>query len=322
MFPYIGGKAHHVKWLDPLFPDTFPTFVEVFGGAGWVSVKSTKVAQAITRVYNDFNPLLANVYECFRRDPTAVLAKMNSITKSDPVLYAQYQQELFGTLDWTKVTLGDLDLCVKYLYLQTQVFAGTPLSTKNTPYFTETKAGGKYASKYDTLKNKLNKPAITDRLKQITTVEQMDCIDLIKKYDSPDTFFYVDPPYYNMEFYYSKDFPREKHEELANLLANIKGKFALSYYDFDDLHLFYPEDKFFWHKQEVYRSAATRSGNDVDYKTKSKGVEILIMNYDPSLNAKVVPVKKKTTKKKTIKKVEPTTTANEIFEIVGKTSPA
>jgi DNA adenine methylase len=282
MFPYIGGKAHHVGWMDPLFPNTFSTFVEVFGGAGWVSVKSPKVAQATTRVYNDFNPLLANVYECFRRDPAAVLAKMNATPKSDVALYKQYQQELFATLDWTKVQLGDIDLCVKYLYLQTQVFAGTPLSTKNVPYFTETKAGGKYPSKYDTLRNKLGKTDITDRLKQITNVEQMDCIDLIKKYDSPDTFFYVDPPYYNMEFYYSKDFPREKHEELANTLANIKGKFALSYYDFDDLKLFYPEPQFTWHRQSVYRSAATRSSKDKNYSAKSKGTEILIMNYTPS----------------------------------------
>jgi DNA adenine methylase len=207
-------------------------------------------------------------------------------------LYRQYQQELFGQLDWTKVTLGDIDLAVKYLYLQTQVFAGTPLSTTNVPYFTETKAGGKYPSKYDTLRKKLANDTITDRLKEITGVEQMDCIDLIKKYDSPDTFFYVDPPYYNMEFYYSKDFPREKHEELANTLANIKGKFALSYYDFDDLKVFYPEDKFTWHRQSVYRSAATRSGNNKDYKTKSKGTEILIMNYTPTPAIKQPKVKK------------------------------
>lgn len=284
MFPYIGGKAHHVKWMDPLFPNAFDKFVEVFGGAGWVSVKSPKVAQSTTRVYNDFNPLLANVYECLRQDPAAVLAAMNAIPKSDITLYKQFQQELFGTLDWTAVALGDIDLCVKYLYLQTQVFAGTPLSTTNVPYFTETKAGGKYPSKYDTLKNKLNKPDITDRLKQITAVEQLDCVDLVKKYDSPDTFFYVDPPYYKMEFYYSRDFPREKHKELADTLANIQGKFALSYYDFDDLKLFYPEKQFTWHRQSVYRSAATRSSKDKNYGTKSKGTEVLIMNYVPTIN--------------------------------------
>jgi DNA adenine methylase len=298
MFPYIGGKAHHVGWMDPMFPNKFSTFVEVFGGAGWVSVKSKKVTQSTKRIYNDFNPLLANVYECMRRDPKTLLGMMNATQKSDLTLYRQYQKELFVDLDWTKVQLGDFALAVKYLYLQTQVFAGTPLSANNVPYFTETKAGGKYPSKYDTLKKKLVKDDVQKRLQEISGVEQMDCVDLIKKYDSPDTFFYVDPPYYNMEFYYSKDFPREKHEELANTLANIQGKFALSYYDFDDLRKFYPEDKFFWHRQSVYRSAATRSGNDKDYKSKSKGTEILIMNYDPTVQS-VAQTKPKKTKKET-----------------------
>lgn len=282
MFPYIGGKAHHVKWMDALFPDQFSTFVEVFGGAGWVSVKSPSVARATTKVYNDFNPLLANVYECLRQDPGKVLSLMTATPKSELPRYQQYQQELFVALDWNKVTLGDFDLAVKYLYLQTQVFAGTPLSASNVAYFTEQKAGGRYPSKYDTLRKKLANPTITQRLTSITQVEQMDCEDLIRKYDSPDTFFYVDPPYYNMEFYYSQDFPREKHASLAETLAGIQGRFALSYYDFDDLRQFYPESQFRWHRQEVYRSAATRSGKDKDYRKKSRGTEILIMNYPPA----------------------------------------
>ena len=285
MFPYIGGKAHHVGLMDPLVTNEFNQFVEVFGGAGWVSVKSPKVAQSSLRVYNDFNPLLANVYECLRQNPQAVLDLMTQTPKSDLVLYKQYQQELFAQLDWNTVILGDVDLAVKYLYLQTQVFAGTPLSKNNVPYFTEQKAGGKYPSKYDTLRKKLANTSIQSRLQAITAVEQMDCEALILKYDSEDTFFYVDPPYYKMEFYYSKDFPREKHQSLADTLANIKGKFALSYYDFDDLRHFYPEDRFYWHRQDVYRSAATRSGNDADYKNKSRGTEILIMNYDPEIHS-------------------------------------
>ena len=248
MFPYIGGKAHHVKWMNPLFPNNFSTFVEVFGGAGWVSIKSEKVGFTQKHIYNDFNPLLANVFDCFRQDPTHVLAEMNKIPKSEVDRYKRYQKELFVDLDWSSISLGDFDLAIKYLYLQTQVFAGTALR-------------------------------IIKRLKSISVVEKMDCIDLIKKYDSKDTFFYVDPPYFKKEFYYSKDFPREKHKELADTLSNIKGKFALSYYDFDDLQAFYPETKFNWHRQSVYRSSATRSGNDEDYAEKSKGTEILIMNY-------------------------------------------
>lgn len=279
MFPYIGGKAHHVKWMNPLFPKQFSTFVEVFGGAGWVSVKSPKVENCQKHIYNDFNPLLANVFECFRLDPNKVLFEMNQVSKSDEKLYRKFQKELFVDLDWSKVKLGNFDLAIKYLYLQTQIFAGTALSGTNVPYFTEVKTNGKYPNKYETLKKKLQDERVTKRLRKISKVEMMDCIDLIKKYDSEDTFFYVDPPYYKMEFYYSKDFPREKHEELADALKNIQGKFALSYYDFDDLRKFYPENQFVWHRQKVYRSSATRSSGKSNYKQKSKGTEILIMNY-------------------------------------------
>lgn len=283
MFPYIGGKAHHVKWLNPLFPNNFSTFVEVFGGAGWVSIKSEKVGFTQKHIYNDFNPLLANVFECFRQDSARVLAEMNKVPKSDDARYKKYQKELFLTLDWSTVKLGDFALAVKYLYLQTQVFAGTALSATNVPYFTEVKTKGKYPNKYETLKKKLQDQRITKRLQKISVVEKIDCIDLIKKYDSEDTFFYVDPPYFKKEFYYSKDFPREKHEELAKVLSNIRGKFALSYYDFDDLRTFYPKNKFNWHHQSVYRSSATRSGKDENYSQKSKGTEILIMNYNNCL---------------------------------------
>jgi DNA adenine methylase len=271
MFPYIGGKAHHVRWLQEFFPK-HNTFVEVFGGAGWVSVKSDRLAD--TCIYNDYNSYLANLYYCIVNKPTELLNIMNSIVGSDSVTFKQYQRELF--VDCVPVVLGDVELAHKYIYIQTQVFSGTALSATCVPYFVDIKSAGKYSSKYETFKKKLANETYRKNLNNIT-VENVDCCDLIKKYDSPDTFFYVDPPYYNMEFYYSKDFPREKHEELANTLKAITGKFALSYYDFDDLKIFYPEYQYRWHKQDVYRSASTRGALKHDHN--NRGQEILIMNY-------------------------------------------
>ena len=278
MFPYIGGKNHHVKWIDPLLPERFTRYVEVFGGAGWMMVKSNKVGQSEERIYNDFNPYLANVFECMRSDPGRLVETMEATPCGDLKEFRSCQQELFGD-DFLKFPLGDFGMARKYLYLQTQVFAGTPLSAKCVPYFTEQKASGKYPSKYDTLIRKLKDHRIVERLKMITEVTQQDCVDVIDRWDSEDTLFYVDPPYHNKEFYYSKDFPKDKHKELAERLAQIKGRFALSYYDFEDLHQFYPQDRYTWHRQEVYRSAATRSGKSEDYNKKSRGVEILITNY-------------------------------------------
>ena len=281
MFPYIGGKSHHVKWMDELFPESFDTFVEVFGGAGWVSVKSPKVGNTKRRVYNDFNPLLSNLYYCFSNHSTELLNQMEEYEKSNVELYREFQKELFGSGEMSIDRLGNIELAAKYAYLQTQIFAGTPLSDKNVYYFTEVKSNGKYPSKYETLKKKLRNEKILNRLHSIDEVRNADCIEVIKEYDSKDTFFYLDPPYYNMEFYYSKDFPKEKHAELAETLSNIKGKFALSYYDFEDLHNFYPNDKFFWYRKDVYRSASTRSSADEDFSKKSRGEEIFITNYDP-----------------------------------------
>ena len=152
MFPYIGGKSGHVKWLDPLFPQNFKRFVEVFGGAGWVGIKSQTILRAPDRVYNDFNPFIANIHECFRTKHVELLTQLENYPKSDAALYKQFQKEIFGQTH--QIIPGDVALAAKYLYLQTQIFSGTTLGLENACYFCDTASNGKYSSKYDALKNK------------------------------------------------------------------------------------------------------------------------------------------------------------------------
>jgi DNA adenine methylase len=271
MFPYIGGKSQHIKWLDPLFPE-HKQFVEVFGGAGWVSVKSQRIAT--NSIYNDYNTYLANLYYCMVNHREKLLKLLCDTPHSSTEIFRKFQQELF--VDCIAVVPGDIETAMKYIYIQTQVFSGTALSAKCVPYFVNVNSNNKYVSKYDTFKKKLSNDTYCQRLDNII-VENMDCCDVIKKYDSENTFFYIDPPYYNMEFYYSQDFPREKHYELSKLLSSISGKFALSYYDFNELSMLYPDNKYRWHKQDVYRAASTRGSVKKDHN--NRGVEVLIMNY-------------------------------------------
>lgn len=62
-------------------------------------------------------------------------------------------------------------------------------------------------------------------------VHHLDYKEIFKLYDSENTFFYLDPPYYKKEFlydgceYYNKEF----HIELKNEIEKLKGKFLLSY---------------------------------------------------------------------------------------------
>ena len=48
-----------------------------------------------------------------------------------------------------------------------------------------------------------------------------------------------------------------------------------------------PKDKYVWTEKEVFRSSA-HGGNNSDLKTEqAKGVELLIMNYDPKTGEKL-----------------------------------
>ena len=61
----------------------------------------------------------------------------------------------------------------------------------------------------------------------------MDFRKLIATYDSKDTLFYLDPPYFATEHYYEikGGFGESEHRDLAVILQGIQGKFILSYND-------------------------------------------------------------------------------------------
>jgi DNA adenine methylase len=103
----------------------------------------------------------------------------------------------------------------------------------------------------------------------------MDFAHLINTYDSPTTYFYVDPPYWKTENYYSNhDFDRGDHERLAYILKTINGKFSLSYYDFPLLSEWFPKDKYRWEMKQFAKAASAKKG-----EKQNMGEELLIMNY-------------------------------------------
>lgn len=63
-----------------------------------------------------------------------------------------------------------------------------------------------------------------------TFYEQSDFEECIKKYDSEDTIFYLDPPYYGKEDWYGgTKFDVDFHARLKKCLDQIKGKAIISY---------------------------------------------------------------------------------------------
>jgi DNA adenine methylase len=279
MISYIGGKSKIGKWIVPFYPTDMETYVEPFSGMFWCffNMDLEKYPNLKKVVYNDFNPLNYNLFKCVQ-NPSELQRVMDEIEVQQVGVidtsielkekFNTFQSEIFG--EGFKVGNCDYLTAAKYVYVLSQVFSGSKPETSN---FIDLK--GKYRSKYLAFRDKLSKPNWVDHFLKITDVDNLDFQDVIEKYDSPSTYFYVDPPYWKTENYYSNhDFDRDDHERLAIALNKIQGKFSLSYYDFELLHDWFPETKNRWEKKEFAKAAAAKKGTK-----QNMGEELLILNY-------------------------------------------
>jgi len=280
MLSYIGGKSKIADGLIiPHIPKDIETYCEVFGGMFWVFFKMDLSHFTTLKkvVYNDFNVLNYNLFKCVQ-NPDELLRAVNNIpcqqfgVSETPEIFKtqfkNFQKELFS--DNLIIKDCDYEIAAKYAYIISQVFSGSKPETSN---FIDLK--GKYKSKYLTFRDKLSNKKWIDHFTKISVVENLDFEPLISKYDDKNTFFYTDPPYWKTENYYSNhDFNRNDHERLANILKGINGRFSLSYYEFNELHLWFPESEYTWVKKEFAKSASASKG-----KSQSKAQELLIMNY-------------------------------------------
>jgi DNA adenine methylase len=269
MISWIGGKSTISKWIIPYIPKDIKYYCEPFSGAFWVYLKMDlkKYPDLEKIVYNDYNDYLVNFFMCCKdyKNFHPFVSKYESQNKD---LFYKFQKDLYK--DKVPYQMPNLENAVKFAYLCTQVWSGLNSETNK---FIDLK--GKYRSKFDTFKDKLLNEKFTNNLDKITNFENLDFQNVIEKYDHQDAFFYVDAPYYSTEHYYSNNiFSKKDHERLANCLKSIKGKFAMSYYYFDDLEKWFPKDIYNWKEKEFAKAAAAKAG-----KTQTKGTEILIMNY-------------------------------------------
>jgi DNA adenine methylase len=280
MISYIGGKARIGKWITPFIPTDIETYVEGFSGMFWVffNMDLTKYPNLKTVVYNDFNGLNANLMKCsldydrmwdeLAKYPCQQLGVVDTPTEYS-VMFRTYQKEVFDP----KLVITEensLDIAGKYVYVLTQVFSG---SKPETAAYTDYK--GKYRCKVLIFMDKLKNPKYREHFDKITFVENMDFQSVVEKYDSPKSYFYMDPPYWKTENYYSNhDFDVNDHTRLADCIKNIQGKFSLSYYDFPKLSEWFPKDEYKWEQRDFAKAASAKKDG-----TQNMGTELLIMNY-------------------------------------------
>ncbi len=277
---YIGGKARIGKWIVPFIPKDIETYVEPFSGMFWVffNMDLDQYPNLKTVVYNDYNRLNANLYRCAKQydrlweELSNYPCQQLGVEDTPPEygeLFRSCQKEVFDP----NFVVGDepnFDAACKYIYVLTQVFSGSKPETS-----TYTDYRGKYRCKVLIFMDKLKHPKYREHFDKITFIENMDFEDVMRKYDSPTTYFYIDPPYYKTENYYSNhDFDRSNHRRLGDFLDGMRGNFSLSYYNFPELEEWYPRNLYNWEQKNFKKAASAKKDG-----TQNEGTEILIMNY-------------------------------------------
>jgi len=204
-FGRIGGKTRLKKRLVEMFPKGYEdmTYVEPFVGGGSVFYYKNPSKK---EVINDLNSYVIRMHRGLKKYDGDKISKDFNDAKD-------MSQEEYNKLRDMKPPQDPYKNFIReLLLLKTGFFSKTERQTYNAGnrYRLHINLDGKY----------------TERLKD-TTILNEDFKKVINKYDSPTTFFYLDPPYENSDKLYKDDVL--PIEDVYNILKNIKGKFMLSY---------------------------------------------------------------------------------------------
>jgi DNA adenine methylase len=207
LFSILGTKSKTLaSRIIKIMPEHV-TYVEPFGGTGAVLLAKQ---ESKVEVYNDLNGRLCNLFTVLKKQPLEFYLKCKELFIADSILKEQKQVIDFAS---------PLEDAVNYFYLTATTIYGNKQSLRHQV--------GKNFSK--TYQNRLSLiTSLSERLENVSIFNR-DFSYIIKKYDSPNTLFYCDPPYYSKEGYYD-EVCLEQHNILGDMLRNIKGNFILSYY--------------------------------------------------------------------------------------------
>lgn len=248
---WIGGKYQLSDQIIDLFPSHY-TYVEVFAGAAWVLFRK---APSKVEVINDINNELVTFYRILQNHFEEFCRSLEwaIVSRSTFEHYKQLSPSM----------LTDIQRAVRFYYLQRNCFGGKML-TLSFGISTTTPPKAKFMDLQNTLK------AAHERLSRVY-VECLPYDEIISRYDRSETFFYLDPPYWNNENLYGKGiFSKLDFSNLASMLARIKGKFLLSINDIPELRTIF----------EDFTIEETKEINYTCTKGKNNKVrELLVKNY-------------------------------------------
>lgn len=245
---YHGGKHRIAPWVISFFPPHF-TYVEAFGGMGGVLLNKPR---SDTEVYNDLDLAVVNFFRVLR-DP-ASRARLIEMIDLTPFAREEYDKA------WEKpVEEEGVDAAWRFCVRARMSFGSKGASATRKVGFRSPCKDHDEARIWATLHKDLSR--VGKRLQQVT-IENLPALEILEKHDTPDTLFYLDPPYLpstresNGRGNYRRDMSAADHAALLTKIQNVQGMVILSGYD----SALYGEALAGWEKHQMKTLAAASRG--------------------------------------------------------------
>ena len=206
---FPGSKVDSLPYILPRLGITpKSTWVDVFGGTGVVSLN---IPDCKMKIYNDRNSGLVDFYRVLRDRRPELEAYINQMHPWSREEWTNARRE------WVQET-DPVVRAAKWFYHVRVSFSqmGTTFARQTTPL-----------NRIDTALKVFE--SVSHRFKSFL-VENLDCFQCIKDFDSPDTVLYLDPPYLDEgQDGYAHGWGLEEHKKLLSLISECKGRVILSH---------------------------------------------------------------------------------------------
>lgn len=252
---YYGSKWILAPWIIEQFGQ-HEVFVEVFGGSAAVLLRKERSA---IEIYNDLDAEVVNFFYVLREWPDMLL----HVLSYTPFSLAEFN--LAQEFDWQSVLencslslpgacgsdsvrlkkdVKEIDIRVeaaRLFYVRSmQGIAGPTAKWKSgfrrQKVFSRGKSGEKTMTPAARTWMKQSHLTGLSRRLQGVCIEELDAIECIEKYDSPETLFYLDPPYVQSTRCrwraagYRHEMTDETHEYLLARVKQLRGQVVISGY--------------------------------------------------------------------------------------------
>ena len=225
-FGWYGGKFSHLDFLLPNLPNDARHFCDVFGGSAAVLINREP---ALVETYNDLDSELVNFFATLRHPE-------NGERLLKEIALTPFSRRGIGAGVYAGSPIGRCGTGAAVLRARTadphRTGANIVERTLGAVHLDFPARGwpGQCLVGWAPIEGL---PPIIDRLMRVQ-IENAPALEVIQRYDTPETLFYLDPPYVHdargdKHAYYGEMTDAE-HAELAELLRGIKGRAAISGY--------------------------------------------------------------------------------------------